>query len=416
MDSVAENLFSYLRDVIYNPAEAVLDVEKLPEGFRDFGKGLKYFAECTLEVNGLAQALSRGDLTEKLPSRNNELAAPLKSLHSSLKHLTWQTQQIAKGDYMHRVEFMGDFSKAFNTMVEQLAERQRKLEDKIDQIQKKKASLEQNNLLLVALMHYVPQQIIVMDKNTHEVLLTNDIVLSEVKGDPDYIENILKLISDHGTLDKGCEIDITYRRGDSERYFIVKTYSFEWGNSHAEVFSITDVTAAKYKIKALEVHAYNDSITKLFNRTFGMLTLDSWLHEKKLFVLVFADLDGLKYINDEFGHYEGDMYIMNAAKHLKLFSSSTVACRIGGDEFMLLVPDIDYDDANTTMLKIYGDLQNDEYLNGKPYKYSISFGIVAVGPDNIMTASDILSIADERMYENKRMRKKARKTERESQG
>ena len=176
------------------------------------------------------------------------------------------------------------------------------------------------------------------------------------------------------------------------------------------------VTAAKYKIKALEVHAYNDSITKLFNRTFGMLTLDSWLHEKKLFVLVFADLDGLKYINDEFGHYEGDMYIMNAAKHLKLFSSSTVACRIGGDEFMLLVPDIDYDDANTTMLKIYADLQNDEYLNGKPYTYSISFGIVAVGPDNIMTASDILSIADERMYENKRMRKKARKTERESQG
>jgi len=414
MNSVAKKIFSYLRDVIYNPSKAVLDVEKLPEDFREFGKGLQYFSECVIEGNELAQALSRGDLAGRLPSRNNELAAPLKSLHSSLKHLTWQTQQIAKGDYMHRVEFMGDFSEAFNTMVGQLAERQRKLEDKIDQIQKKKASLEQNNLLLAALMHYVPQQIIVTDKYTREILLTNDIVMKKVDSDPNYIENILKLISDHGDFDNGCEIDITYKRDDAECHFIVKVYFFEWGDSNAEVFAITDVTAVKHEIKTLEVRAYHDSITKLFNRTFGMLTLDSWLHEKRQFVLVFTDLDGLKYINDEFGHYEGDMYIMNAAKHLKLFSSSAVACRIGGDEFMLLVPNIDYDEAHAAMLKIYNDLQNDEYLIDKPYTYSVSFGIVAVGPENKMGASDILSIADERMYENKRLRKKNRKAERDN--
>jgi len=414
MDSVAERFFSYLRDIIYNPSKAVLDIENLPEDFREFGKGLKYFSECIMEGNDLAQALSRGDLTGKLPSRGNELSAPLKSLHSSLKHLTWQTQQIAKGDYMHRVEFMGDFSEAFNAMVEQLAERQRKLEDKIDQIQKQKASLEQSNLMLAALMHYVPQQIIVADKNTHEILLTNNTVMTEVDSDPDYIRNVLELISNRGASDNGREIDITYKNGDTERYFLVKTYSFEWGDSNAEVFAITDATAAKYKIKALEVHAYHDNITKLYNRTFGMLTLDSWLHEKKQFVLVFTDLDGLKYINDEFGHHEGDMYILNAAKHLRLFSPTAVACRIGGDEFMLLVPDIDYDNATATMLRIYDDLQNDEYLKDKPYKYSISFGMVAVGQDNEMIASDILSIADERMYENKRMRKKARKTEREN--
>jgi len=224
---------------------------------------------------------------------------------------------------------------------------------------------------------------------------------------------VLELISERGVSDSGREIDITYKKGDTERHFLVKTYSFEWGDSNAEVFAITDVTAAKYKIKALEVHAYHDSITKLYNRTFGMLTLDSWLHEKKQFVLVFTDLDGLKYVNDEFGHHEGDMYILNAAKHLRLFSSNAVACRIGGDEFMLLVPDLDYDAAHATMLRIYDDLQKDEYLKDKSYTYSMSFGMVAVGQDNEMGASDILSIADERMYENKRMRKKARKTERD---
>jgi len=414
MDPVAETLFSYLRDVIYAPEKAALDIDRLPEGFREFGKGLKYFSGCIMEGNELALAISRGDLAGELPSRDNELAAPLKSLHSSLVHLTWQTQQIAKGDYMQRVEFMGDFSDAFNTMVEQLAERQQTLEDKIDQIQKKKASLEQNNLLLAALMHYVPQQIIVTEKNTREILLTNDIVQSEVKSDPNYIEAILALISGCGSPENGREVDITYRKGDAERFFIVKTYFFEWGDSNAEVFAITDVTAVKREIKALEVQAYHDGITKLFNRTFGMLTLDSWLHEKKQFVLVFADLDGLKYINDEFGHYDGDMYIINAAKHLRLYSSSAVACRIGGDEFMLLIPDIDYDSAQAGMLKIYDDLQRDDYLNDKPYSYSMSFGLVAVAPDNKMAASDILGIADERMYENKRMRKKARKAERDS--
>ena len=412
MDSIAEGLFSYLRDVIYNPDKAVLDIEKLPPDFHDFGKGLKYFSECVMEGNELAKALSRGELTSKLPPRDNELAAPIKSLHSSLKHLTWQAQQIANGDYMHRVEFLGDFSDAFNTMVEQLAERQQKLEDKIEQIQKQKASLEQNNLMLAALMHYVPQQIIVTDKVTREILLTNDIVMTEVKSDPCFIENILKLIYERGSLDNAAEIDIIYKKDDKERYFLVKTYSFEWSDSNAKVFAITDVTAAKYQIKALEMHAYHDNITKLYNRTFGMLTLDSWLHDKKQFVLVFTDLDGLKYVNDEFGHHDGDMYILNAAKHLRLFSQTTVACRIGGDEFMLLIPDIGYDEAHSTMLKIYDDLQKDEYLKSKPYKYSISFGIVEVEPDSNMAASDILSIADERMYENKRMRKKERKSER----
>ncbi|MCL2231564.1 MAG: diguanylate cyclase [Treponema sp.] len=413
-DSVAEYLFSYLRDVIYNPEKAVLDIAKLPEEFQDFGKGLKYFAECVMEGNDLARALSKGDLTGKLPPRDNELAAPLKSLHSSLKHLTWQSQQIARGDYMHRIEFLGDFSAAFNMMVEQLAERQQKLEDKLEQIQKQKAALEQGNLMLAALMHYVPQQIIVTDQITRKILLTNDIVMTEVRNDPCYIENILKLISERGPLGSSSEIDITYKQGDTDRYFLVKNYSFEWSDSSARVFAITDVTAAKYKIKALEMHAYHDNITKLYNRTFGMQTLDSWLQQKKRFALVFTDLDGLKFMNDEYGHHEGDMYILNAAKHLRLFSSAAIVCRIGGDEFMLLVPDIDYDEAHSVMLKIYDDLQKDEYLKGKPYKYSISFGISAVEPDNTMAASDILGIADERMYINKRMRKKERRSEREA--
>jgi PAS domain S-box-containing protein len=129
VNRAAEILFNYLRDVIYNPARAKLDLEQLPEDFRDLGQGLEYLVECVFETKQIAHALSRGDLDGKQPSRGNELAAPLKSLQASLKHLTWQTEQVAKGDYRQRVDFMGSFAAAFNTMVQLLDERRQALMD-----------------------------------------------------------------------------------------------------------------------------------------------------------------------------------------------------------------------------------------------------------------------------------------------
>ena len=123
VESATDILFNYLRNVIYDPQNAVLDVEKLPQEYRDLGSGLQYFAECVMETKTLAQALAKGDLTDNLPRSGNEIASPLKTLHASLKHLTWQAQQIAKGDYQQRVSFMGDFAAAFNTMAKQLEER-----------------------------------------------------------------------------------------------------------------------------------------------------------------------------------------------------------------------------------------------------------------------------------------------------
>jgi PAS domain S-box-containing protein len=141
--SVADILFNYLSDVINEPENAVLDIESLPEDFQDLGNGLRYFAVCVIEANGLAKALSKGNLAGKLPSPGNELAAPLKALHASLKHLTWQAQQIARGDYKQRVNFMGDFAVAFNSMANQLEERRKIYNQKLElQITKLKLAVQ----------------------------------------------------------------------------------------------------------------------------------------------------------------------------------------------------------------------------------------------------------------------------------
>ena len=84
--------------------------------------GIFYLADCLAEANGFLDQLRKGNLDTPSPGRHNFLAGSLKELHSALKHLTWQANQVANGDYSQSVDFLGDFSASFNRMIAQLAE------------------------------------------------------------------------------------------------------------------------------------------------------------------------------------------------------------------------------------------------------------------------------------------------------
>ena len=404
-----DRLFEYIENAIYSPGNAVLDIDKLPDEFQDLGNGLQYFIECVLEANVLAKALAKGDLNVKAPPSDNEMASSLKSLHASLKHLAWQAEQVAKGDYNQRVSFMGEFSESFNTMVTQLAERQKNLENEIIITQQKSASLEQGAALLTALIQYVPQQIFVVEEDSNRILMANDIAKKELEKDPDYIINILRSKPETNSANNEHEAEIKHSHGGQERFFSVKFYTMGWYDSNATIIVASDISAAKIKMEALEAKAYKDVMTQLYNRAWGMYVLDEWLKDKRRFVLIFVDLDKLKYVNDEFGHTEGDIYIINAGNCLKSFSVDCIPCRLGGDEFMLLAPDIGYEEARETMNRIVDEFKNHSHLSDKSFSYSMSVGIVAVGSDNDLSLSSLLDLADARMYADKRSRKAQRK-------
>jgi len=78
------------------------------------------------EISRFARSMADGDLSAKLLVRGS-LAGALKGLHANLRHLTWQTQEVAAGDFTQRVDFLGDFSIAFNRMVEALAQAREEL-------------------------------------------------------------------------------------------------------------------------------------------------------------------------------------------------------------------------------------------------------------------------------------------------
>ncbi len=115
---------SLLHQVIHDPSppsDSIDDLKLSPE--------LHLLYLHLSELRQFILALADGNLSAKL-TRKGCLAGGLKALQANLRHLTWQTQMIASGDFSQRVDFMGEFSQAFNAMVLQLEENHIRLQAK----------------------------------------------------------------------------------------------------------------------------------------------------------------------------------------------------------------------------------------------------------------------------------------------
>jgi diguanylate cyclase (GGDEF)-like protein len=362
------------------------------------------------EASKLASDIAQGDLNTNPLSPGNEVASGLKSLQASLRHLTWQTQQIAKGDYKQRVSFMGEFSEALNHMVEQLAERQAALEAAIETGELKSQALQRGLAVFEDITAQMSQLIIVLDKDTKEELLRNhplDQVLLEPATEKQLFEWLgEQLASDRCALKVTRELELVYEGGFQS--FLVEQHPYIWGDHEAVVFVFSDTTVSRRELSNLEEIAKYDPLTGSYSRHFGMVTFNQWLEQKLDFVLCFVDMDNLKYVNDEFGHNEGDSYILLVSRQLSTFSDDAVLCRLGGDEFMLLAKGWTQGAAESRLENLRTALVAKSAEPGSTYNPSMSFGVVGVNAENELPASELLSMADEKMYFYKRAHKAAR--------
>lgn len=412
MDSAHELMRAYLNNVTRDPEHAELDLQALPEELRDFGGSLLDFTRSVKETMELAKAIARGNLDVPLPPRNNEIAAPLKSLHASLKHLTWQTQQVSKGDYHQRVDFMGDFSKSFNDMTEQLSQQRNALLKEIESRQMENRQLLQNRNLYEILAGQIEQWIIVVDADTAEWLFASREVNGDVMG-PDcvrllhqWLERQTAAMRDRPEVGT-AELELP--ENCCSRYYSVTIHPMRWLERNTLAFVLTDVSSERERLNNLQNIANHDTLTQLYNRRYGMQTLQEWLDAGKEFILCFSDIDNLKAVNDRYGHLKGDRYIINIANTLRDFSPDAIACRIGGDEFMLLAQGWPAEAARERMELLRKHIAAHSLEPGALYEHSISYGLIPVGAGNTLTASELLSSADERMYEYKRLYKRRNK-------
>ena len=158
-------------------------------------------------------------------------------------------------------------------------------------------------------------------------------------------------------------------------------------------------------IGKLENLSVRDGLTGMLNRRgFDNYSRDSIssLRESTYVCTMVIDMDGLKHINDEYGHYEGDRAIKTAADIItKCCDSGEIAGRAGGDEFYIFA--VDY--SETMLSRFIGRMKEliADYneKNNKPYKIDFSFGTYLSETDSEGRLEDLLKISDSRMYEQK---------------
>ena len=374
-----KELLDYLRKIMFIPNDIPLDGPDLNTSdpiLYQLGEGLVYLAKSIECFKSYANELSMGNLSVKFPPKENLFCAPLKNLHANLNHLTWQAQQIAGGDYSQHIDYLGDFSVAFNQMIIQLKDREALLKEYAREKEIQAEQLLGYNELLINLMNGRKEWIFVFNPDTKELLYCNKIpyVLEnndytdmvnqpQIKYYLNLIKKVGKLLGTQEICDPGNNLS-----------FFINSFHLEWRGMPGIAYIIEDITKEREDEKRLSDLAYKDTFTGIFNRRYLMENVDRLLKIGAAFSFCYIDINHLKKVNDTYGHAEGDKYIMTIVDLIK-------------------------------MERLYhsASLLSQSVL---PYDVSFSYGIIEVPYDNNeMTAETIISSADSAMYQFKQASK-----------
>ncbi len=181
------------------------------------------------------------------------------------------------------------------------------------------------------------------------------------------------------------------------------------GNPAHFIFQIQDITERKRAEAALQSLSLVDELTGLYNRRGFLAVAEKHLvsirRTHKVPVILYADLDGLKEINDSLGHHEGDRALKKTAEVLKeTFRSSDILARLGGDEFVVLAA-VDVDEsADSLTMRLQDKLDEANALGSRPYDLSFSVGLAHFTDDDNHSIEELMAQADRAMYEQKRTR------------
>ena len=191
------------------------------------------------------------------------------------------------------------------------------------------------------------------------------------------------------------------------RWYEVNSTAMQWvDGSRAVLYSIADITEKKQYQQKIEQQANNDFLTGLYNRMCCERDLLKFIDEAKeaggTGAVLYLDLDDFKHINDGLGHQYGDVLLKAISTSLQRINGVENTCyRMGGDEFVVIVPHTSYDRFEDIIESIRVVFNKPWYLKGADYYCTSSMGIVTF-PDEGDTVQDLIKKADVAMYEAKK--------------
>ena len=153
--------------------------------------------------------------------------------------------------------------------------------------------------------------------------------------------------------------------------------------------------------------AYQDTLTNLYNRSMSEKLFAECDAEQEDYTLINLDLNGLKKINDTYGHIQGDQLIKDFAVILTdAFSDIGTVIRMGGDEFAVVLRNVEERAVADAIKRM--EQEAEEATRRSEYEISASYGIASRKEMPEATAEHVYKVADERMYEMKVRTKKHR--------
>jgi len=373
------------------------------------------------EASELAKDLSDGRLYGKAPGRSNRLASPLKQLQSQLGILNYNLTQLLKGKIVNKIDMDGELYVNFNELVDRVAGASTASDESgfalIDSEEQKMNSWRYHQILLAVNMLDI--KVIEVDSSGKVVyanrpgkaLLGNIDMLTEDRLTEDTEELIEHMIV-HSAGEKGFPVVKEIYDENRIVWYRITSDTFVLANNQRFYLHVVDdITDWKKNEKRLEHTANMDALTGTYSRRAGLNMLKE-LNEHPsddMNCVIFVDIDDLKYINDTYGHNEGDEYIRSIADLLvSSFRASEAVVRFGGDEFFVLLKNCTPELAKRIMDRVEGKLKKVNESGAKRYNMSFSYGIEEFGYSKRRSIAEVIEAADKKMYENKTEKKNAK--------
>jgi len=334
---------------------------------------------------------------------SNRLTRPLKDLAQI-------TSSLGQGNFNERIAVKGDdeFHNLL-TSINQMAENIANLNTNMEQlVEERTRALELEKIRFQKLFENSPEGIIILNEN-RQVLAANN-AFTTIFG---YTlpEILHRNIQDFLLADNDSSISFITPREEALRrrkdgtfapVSIVK-YSFEQFGGQTLYYGIyTDISERKETEEKLHFLSYHDSLTGLKNRTYFEAEMQRLQQSEEACGIIVCDVDGLKFVNDNWGHASGDQLLKDAAQVLMTAAGTRALTRVGGDEFVIFLPGAFEEETHNMALTISSLL--DSRKNEKPYPLMISTGY-AHRQNGMIHMEDLFSIADKMMYSIKKSRR-----------
>jgi len=182
-----------------------------------------------------------------------------------------------------------------------------------------------------------------------------------------------------------------------------------YGKATGAVLIFRDISERRKKEDEIQFITYHDQVTKVYNRSFFEKQKSTIDKEHFLPISVIqGDINGLKLVNDAFGHAKGDELLREATDLLRKYCRKTdYIMRVGGDEFTVFLPNTDQATANSIVKNIEIDIfEREKMASNNAFFISIALG-AATKVDMLESISTIIKKADESMYKKKLLEKKS---------